>query len=252
MNDRIETFDASDSVRIIAATRSGDITVMGGPAGSVRVVVDGPGAANYDIVQLGDVISVEPRRKGRFLASSADVVLTVPAGASLELACTSGDINVQTDIVELRASVASGDVRANAIHGFARVNAASGDVRINAADDAEINTASGTVRLGRIRRIRLNAASGNVYVDEIAESANCKVASSDVRIASFAGTEIRHKTMSGDLHLGIPPNRTIELDFASVSGRLRNRLGKSASDGDKQPLSISMSAVSGDLTLKGA
>ncbi len=253
MSDRIETFDVGDSARIIAATRSGDITVVTGEANSVRVVIDGPGASNYEIDQLGDVVSVEPRRKGRFIGSSADIVLTVPDRASLELSCTSGDINVQGEIEELRASVASGDVRAGDVRSMCRVNSASGDIRFNSTVDAEINTASGTVRLGRVRRnLRLNAASGNVYVDAIGESAICKVASSDVRINSFEGTEILHKTMSGNLHLGIPPRRTIELDFSSLSGRLKNRLPAGDGSPSERVLNISMTAVSGDLTLKGA
>jgi len=253
MSDRIETFAVGESVRVIASTRSGDITVMGGEPGLVRVDIDGPGASNYEIDQLGDVISIEPRKKGRFIGSSADVALTVPPTTSLELSCSSGDISVQSEVDELRAAVASGDVRATSVRSVAKVNSASGDIKISSVQDAEINTASGTVRLGRvIRNLRLNAASGNVYVDEIGESAICKVASSDVRINAFMGSEIRHKTMSGDLHLGLPPRRTVELDFSSVSGKLRNRLSKGDGSPSEKTLVISVAAVSGDLTLKGA
>jgi DUF4097 and DUF4098 domain-containing protein YvlB len=178
--------------------------------------------------------------------------LSVPEGASLELSCTSGDITVQSPVAELRASVASGDVRVDRVATMCRVNSASGDIRINAAGDAEVNTASGTVRLGKIdRSLRLNAASGNVYVDTIGEEAVCKVASSDVRIATFAGTEMRLKTMSGDLHLGVPPRRTIELDFSSLSGRLRNRLPQGDGSPPEKTLLISVTAVSGNVTLTG-
>jgi DUF4097 and DUF4098 domain-containing protein YvlB len=253
MSDRIETFAVGPTVRIVAATRSGDITVVSGEPNSVRVVIDGGGAATYEIDQIGDVISVEPRRKGRFIGSSADIILSVPEGASLELSCTSGDITVQTPVVELRASVASGDIRVDRVATICRVNSASGDIRINNAQDAEVNTASGTVRLGRIdRSLRLNAASGDVYVDSIGDSAICKVASSDVRVGTFEGSEMRLKTMSGDLHLGIPPRRTIELDFTSLSGRLRNKLPKGDGGPSERILLVSVTAVSGDVTLTGA
>jgi DUF4097 and DUF4098 domain-containing protein YvlB len=251
MSDLIETFEVGQSVRVIAATRSGDITVVGGDPGCVRVAIDG--GANYEVDQIGDVISVEPRRKGRFIGSSADIILTVPEGANLELACTSGDITVQCPVTELRASVASGDVRADRVGSVCRVNSASGDIRINHAQDAEVNTASGTVRLGRIdRSLRLNAASGNVYIDSVGDSAICKVASSDVRINSFEGSEIRLKTMAGDLHLGIPPRRTIELDFSSLSGRLRNKLPSGDGSPAEKTLLVSVAAVSGDVTLVGS
>ncbi|MCP4309421.1 MAG: DUF4097 family beta strand repeat protein [bacterium] len=253
MSDRKETFQIGESVRIVAATRSGDITVVGGEPGSVRLAIDGPGAAGFEIDQLGDVISIEPRRKGRFIGSSADIVLTVPTTATLELSCTSGDITVQSPVFELRASVASGDVRVSAVETACRINSASGDIKISKAQDAEINTASGTVRVGSIgRNLRLNVASGNVYADEIGESAICKVASSDVRISAFMGTEIRHKSMAGDLHLGLPPHRTIEMDFSSLSGRLRNKLPKGDGGPSEKLVSVSVVTVSGNLTLLAA
>ena len=253
MSDLIETFEVGETVRIIAGTRSGDITVVSGDPGVVRVDIDGPGSGNYEIDRLGDVISVEPRRKGRLIGSSADITLSVPPKTSLELTCTSGDIRIQGAIEELRASVASGDVRGDVVRSTCRVNSASGDIKFNSVFDAEINTASGTVRIGQVRRnLRLNAASGNVYVDEVGDTAMCKVASSDVRIGAFLGSEIRHKTMSGNLHLGLPPRRTVELDFTSVSGKMRNRLPKGDGSPPEKLLTISMTAVSGDLTLKAA
>ena len=199
------------------------------------------------------MISIEPRRKGRFIGSSADIVLTIPNRASLELACTSGDILVQIPVVEVRAAVASGDVRIDTVETICRINSASGDIRVTSAQDAEINTASGTVRLGRIERaLRVNAASGNIYADSIGESAIAKVASSDIRIGSFEGSEIRAKTMSGDVHVGVPPRRTVELDFSSLSGRLRNKLPAGDGSPSEKTLLISIAAVSGDLTLSGA
>ena len=253
MSARAETLEVGEHVRIVATTRNGDITVGSGPAGSVGVAIDGGGADNYQIDQVGDVISVESRSKGRFLGSTVDIVLTVPTTATLELSCTSGDILVQSPVTELRASVASGDVRVDSVETVCRVNSASGDIRVNQAQDAEINTASGTVRLGRIdRTLRLNAASGNVYVMSIGDSATAKVASSDIRIGSFDGSEIRVKTMSGNLHLGIPARRTVELDFSSLSGRLRNKLPAGDGSPSEKTLVVSVAAVSGDLTLAGA
>lgn len=253
MTDRIETFEVGERVRVVAAARSGDITVTNAKPGSVTVAIDGPGAANYEIDQVGDVISIEPRRKGRRFGTSAEIVLAVPTYASVELSCSSGDINVQGSVLEMRASVASGDVRADKIETLCRVNSASGDIRFSEALDAEINTASGTVRLGVVRRsLRVNAASGDVYVDEVGDTAICKVASSDVRIGAFNGTELRHKAVSGDLHLGIPPRRSVEMEFSSMSGQLRNKLPTGDGSPPEKTLSVSVAAVSGDVTLRGA
>jgi DUF4097 and DUF4098 domain-containing protein YvlB len=252
MSDRVESFQVGDSVRVVAGTRSGDITVVVGEAGVARVAIDGSAATDFQISQVGDVITVDSRKKGLF-ASSADIVLTVPNGARLELSCTSGDIDVQGDVEELRASVASGDVRAESVRSVCHVNSASGDITVGSTGEAEINTASGTVRIDRVvRDMRLNSASGNVYVDEIGDTLTAKVASSTVRIGAFHGTEVRHKAMSGDLYLGIPHRRTVELDFTSLSGRIRNHLSKGDGQPSEKLLVISVNAVSGDLILQDA
>jgi DUF4097 and DUF4098 domain-containing protein YvlB len=249
MRDRIETFEVRESVRVVAGTRSGDIRVVTGPPGTVTVALDGSSASSYLVDQVGDVITVESRKRG-LITGSVDVLLTVPGTATLELSCTSGDIEVQGEVQEMRASVASGDVRADTVRTMCHVNSASGDITVGTMRDAEINTASGTVRLGRVERnLRLNAASGDVYVDEVGESARSKVASSTMRIAVFRGSEVRHKAMSGDLYLGIPPRRTVELDLTTLSGRLRNRLEKGDGSPSEKLLVISVNAVSGDLNL---
>lgn len=252
MSDRVETFQVGETVRVEASTRSGDIQVVIGEPGSVRVEIDGGGAMNFDIAQIGDVISIESRRRG-FLGTSADITLAVPTTASLELSCTSGDIDVRGEVEELLASVASGDVRATAVRSLCRVNSASGDISLNQVGDAEINTASGTVRLGKVgNSLRLNSASGDALIREIGESSRSKVASGTVRIDAFFGSEVRHKSMSGDLYLGVPPRRTVELDFSSLSGSLRNRLSKGDGSPSEKLLVISVNAVSGDLTLQAA
>lgn len=253
MSELIETFSIGEYVRIVAKAKSGDITVVGGDQGTVRVVINGGGADDYDIDQVGDVITVDPVRRGRFLGSSADIVLTVPGTADVELSTTSGDIDIQCPVREARASAASGDVRADVIDRVFRGNTASGDIRVKRCEDAEINTASGSVRVGTVARsLRLNAASGNALISDVGESAVCKVASSDVRIDRLLGGELRVKAVSGDVHVGIPRHRTIDLDFTSMSGRLRNQLPPGDGSPSEKTVSIRVTAVSGDLILNGA
>ncbi len=249
MTDRLESFQVGDSVRVVAGTRSGDINVVVGEPGRVQVVIDGSGAQGFQIDQVGDVITVASQRKGIF--AGADITLTVPPRSRLELSCTSGDIDVQGDVEQLQAGVASGDVRASNVFSVCHVNSASGDITVGSAGSAELNTASGTVRIGRvINDLRFNSASGDAYIDEVGGTATVKVASGTVRIGSFLGTEVRHKSMSGDLYLGIPRRRSVELDFSSLSGRLRNHVSKGDGGPSEGSLLISVTAVSGDLVLQ--
>ena len=131
----------------------------------------------------------------------------------------------------------------------------SGDgiLLIDEAGDVEVNTASGTVRIGTVQRsLRLNAASGDAFIDEIGTDATCKVASGDVRIGRFSGTELRFKAMSGDLRVGIPPRRTVDLDLRSMSGEFRNHLSSASGLPSEKTVVISVTTVSGDLILQGA
>lgn len=251
MSDRVETFQVGQTVRVVAKTRSGDIRVLAGDPGSVLIAIDG-NADSFEINQTGDVITVESRRRG-LIGSSSDVTLTVPAVAVVDLSCSSGDIDVQGEIGELKASVASGDVRADKVTTICRVNSASGDITLGSASEAEINTASGTVRIDAIARdLRINSASGDAFIGEVGGSFRSKLASGTIRIDAMRGGEVRHKSMSGDLYLGIPPRRTVELDYSSLSGRLHNRVSRGDGSPSEKLLVLSVNTVSGNLNLLDA
>ncbi len=255
MIERSQTFEVGDRIRIDASTLSGGIVVSTSPPGSVAVLVEGAAAEDYQIEQRGDMITVaRVRGARRRFGGDADVHVEVPAGAALALACTSGDIIVNTAAGEVDASVASGDIRLETVDRNARLKSASGDIFVDRVGERlDVSTASGTIRIGEAARdLAVASASGDTFVDRIGETASVRTASGDVEIACFDGTDLRVRTLSGDVRIGIPRRRLLDFDLQTLSGELRNRLPEGDGSPPERSVSLQLETVSGDVTLQGA
>lgn len=254
MTGRVEQFTVGERFRIEATTTSGEITVRTGSAEEVVVRVDGPAAEDYRISQHGDTISVVPERSSmlrRF--SSTDVFLDVPPGGSLSLISASGDLLVQAEVAELDATTASGDIKVATVTGPGRIRSASGDISVDAVDGhLAVDTAAGDVRVGRVGSdLLVTSASGDIAVDYCAECVDARTASGDLTIRKVGGADVAVKTMSGDIRLGIPPRRTLDVDLQTLSGDVRNRLPQGDGSPPEKRIAIKVKTLSGDVTLQG-
>ena len=110
--------------------------------------------------------------------------------------------------------------------------AAAGDLRATSVGgDADVQCASGDVFLGKVGgRVQARSASG------------------DVRVDVFEGASCDCKSMSGDVHLGIPPGRTVDVDITTMSGDVRNEFDM-GHGGDGKRVSLRVKTVSGDVYL---
>jgi DUF4097 and DUF4098 domain-containing protein YvlB len=252
MSKRQERFEVGPRPGIELATFSGDIVVTEGPDGVIEVLLNGA-PDKFTIEQRGDTIVVQPEGSRRF-ARATDITAKVPPGTAAQLKCTSGDLLVEVPLSRLDAAVASGDVRARAITGDATIKSASGDTAIDNVDGRlEINTASGDARIGHVGfELTMNTASGDARVDSVDGPVRLRTASGDVRIRRFDGGDLTAKTLAGDLTVGIPKRRRIDLDLQSLSGSLRNRLPEGDGSPPEKTITLSIKSVSGDVTLTGA
>jgi DUF4097 and DUF4098 domain-containing protein YvlB len=252
MSRRHEQFTVGDHPRVELSTFSGDIVVAEGDAGVIEVTLNGS-PDRFIIEQRGDTVVAEPE-SGRRIGGSTDITVKVPAGTSARLKCTSGDILVEVPISKLEAGVASGDVRAVHVTGDASVKTASGDTRIeNVGGSLNIATASGRAGIGPIGGdLHMTAASGEAVIESIYGTARIRTASGDIRIRKFDGTDLIAKTISGDVTIGVPSRRRIDVDLQSLSGSLRNRLKKGDGSPPEKTITLRVKSVSGDLTLRGA
>ncbi len=254
MNVRTEKFQVGEEVLVDALTYSGDITLSEGPRGVVEVQLAGGKPDAYRVEQRGRVVSVTPESDRGFARrfSSTNIQLSVPQGTSAKLKCGSGDIVVSATLVDLAATVASGDIRISTVTGDVTLKSASGDIRAGEiGGDLRVSTASGDVHLGRsMADVTVNSASGDVVADYVGGVPPLRSASGDVKVDELAGSAIESKTLSGDVRIGIPPGRIVDLDLQSLSGELKNELSEAASSQTAQrSLAIRVKTVSGNLHL---
>jgi DUF4097 and DUF4098 domain-containing protein YvlB len=252
MTDRIERFVVGGRPRVEVSVGSGDVTVLAGEPGAIEVRVDGS-AGSAVIEQLGDTVVVE-QEKGWAGRGSIDVVVLAPAGAVVQTTTGSGDVTVELEVGELTATAGSGDVRVRRVGGDAKVKTASGDLTVEQIGGRlEATTASGDVRIGDVGGdLSAKTASGDVVVERVGRSAELTSASGSLRVGCFEGAELAARSMSGDISIGIPPRRRIDVDMDSISGELRNRLPAGDGSPPEVVVRLRISTVTGDVTLRGA
>ena len=253
---RREEFSATGDVSLQLVTGSGEIELLPGPADRVTVQLDGGPESDDRVEMIGSHLVVRPpaagRGKRRF--SATDITIHVPAGATVDIHTTAGDVAVSVAVAGLTVVTASGDVRLNdSVELDLDVKTASGDVRTgDVGGTATITTASGDCVVGTVGGdLRFNSASGDLRCGPIEGNAEAKTVSGDVVVGAIRGATFRAHTLSGDVRLGIPSGRLVELHLQTLSGDLINRTSKSSDPAaGRIPLAIEVKSVSGSLRLE--
>jgi DUF4097 and DUF4098 domain-containing protein YvlB len=57
--------------------------------------------------------------------------------------------------------------------------------------------------------------------------------------------------VSGDVRLGIPPRRTLDVEVQTLSGDVRNRLPTGDGSPPEKRVTLTVKTLSGDITLQG-
>lgn len=238
--DKPVTFD-----RAMAADGEVKITNV---AGSVRVVGWGrneikvTGTAGEDVERVefaGDERRTEikvilPKRSNCCKEGSAELVINVPKGVSLDVSTVSADIGIDS------------------VEGQQRLNSVSGDIDYRGgARDIAVKTVSGELVLhgtGTGQGVRLDArsVSGNVSVDGLEGELRAGSTSGDIRVTAkrLGRLEIENtsgdiivrgaltpagsyelQTVSGDVRFAMEGEREGVFDISTFSGDIDNRFG---------------------------
>ena len=251
---RREELDVGPEPSLALRMVSADLRILEGEPGRITVAVDGPHADRFTIEQVGDRVMVE-QPSGALRWESGDVTITAPAGVAVRARLASADMEASVTLRDLRADVASGDLRLGHVAGEVRVKSASGDVRTgDISGDLEVTTASGDVRVGTVAgKADVNTASGSCWLESVGAGLSVRSASGDIVVRSYAGADVRMQTMSGDVRIGFPPGRTLEVDLSTLSGDVRNTLGPRADTADGEVhdrVRVYARTISGDITIE--
>ncbi len=231
-----KTFQVSGGVNLEVLTRSGDITIRSGPAGTVSIhgkIYVGDRWFTGD--RHGDVEEIEKnppiRQDGNNIHIdyvnvhdiAVDYEITVPSDTSVrthsgsgdqtisdihgnaDLQSGSGDMRLSQLTGEIRIQTGSGDVRAHDISGPVRGGAGSGDIELEetGGGDIDLHTGSGNITARGIQgAFRGEAGSGDITAE-----------------GTQTGTwEIR--TGSGNVHVRLPQNAAFDANISTSSGSI--------------------------------
>lgn len=253
-NERVESFTVGDAPLVDIGVSSEDVTVLRGSAGEIGIRIDSSNAEEYLVTQSANTVLVTAPR-GRWLNfGSGRITVTIPENTSIEIRTASGDVQVMASVSGLGIVTASGDIRAGDVQGDVHIRAASGDCSLGKIDgDLGIVTASGDVRASAVSgSVSIASASGDVRIAAVDGPVTFKTASGDLAIDRFDGVTFDMKTMSGDVVLGIPHRRRLDIDLQLLAGGLRNRLPKGDGSKPEKTITIRATGMSGDITLRGA
>jgi hypothetical protein len=247
-------FTVGDRPEITVALAAADVTVIEGPAGTIRVEAEGPERelAQLDIFQTGDVITVRSLTKGSVWGRRG-LTLRILAAAGVAFAghTASGDFRILVAVSDFDFVSASGDVHLASFNGRARAKTASGDLVVGEASGRlQVGSASGDVRVDSFEGdAQINTASGDVAIGTAVGSVSVKTASGDTSVRRFSGASFEGATMSGDFDIGLVPGMSIDADLQTVSGSFRNLVP--AGGGEKTiKTSMRIKTLSGDIVLR--
>jgi DUF4097 and DUF4098 domain-containing protein YvlB len=247
----IGTFDRSFQVNgpvdLEVLTRSGDITVRNGAAGTVSIHakihssnswLGGDHKAevqelqnNPPIRQNGNSIRIDYVHLNNI---SVDYEITVPENTAIrthtgsgdqtveglkgniDLESGSGDLKLARLAGEMRFQTGSGNVRGHELSGPAKVKAGSGDIEIEemGAGDVDVRTGSGNITVNGINGgFRAEAGSGNIHGKGLPKNMwSVRAGSGNVTlyVPSDAAFDVDISSNSGNVTLGHPVSTTIQ------------------------------------------
>jgi DUF4097 and DUF4098 domain-containing protein YvlB len=248
-DSRHETFEVGGRPRIEVNLASGDVIFLPGEPGRVEVDVEGREAEDLVIEQRGGRIFLRTPDGLGSRRASFDVTIRTPAGADLEVRVASGDVGVQVALGSLAARLASGDIRAEEIEGDAAVESASGGVDLGeVGGNLDVSTASGDVRLSRAGgRVMMHTASGEARLGTVLAALSAFTQSGDLEVEHYEGEDLECTSTSGDVRIGLPSGRILDVDLNTVSGDIRSDF--SPEDGDGATARLRVKTISGDIVL---
>lgn len=255
---RRERLDAGESPAVELRLTAGRARLLPAEGSQVEVVIESRQADAYRVEQSGTRVRVEQPARGLGGSSDDLVELRLPPGTAVTARTTAADLECDVPLASLSAVLVSGGLRAGAVAGTARVRTASGDLEVgDVGGELTVHSASGDVTAGRVAgAVEATTASGDVRLEAVGGRLDVRTASGDVRVRRYEGSEVRVRSVSGDLNLGLPAGLEVELSGSTLSGAVRNgfadRHSDDTDDSPRRQVRVQLQSVSGDLVLQPA
>ena len=291
------SLDVSGPIRLELSNVAGDVAIVGSSDGKVHVHGD-VRVSGFSVgspqKRLDDILASPPVelkgdtvRVGKEMARLHNVsiayAIEVPREAEVSSASVSGSQSVQNVRGPVQAESVSGSVRAQGIGRQVRLSSTSGSVTAeNCGDDVRATSVSGSVTVLNAKGdvlahsvsgdVQVNNPGGRVDTNSSSGSIEVRGATADVKGHSTSGSltaqgnpsgnsywELR--TVSGSVHIAVPPSATFHFSAGAVSGQIRAQIPIVIEEQGKHSLRAHMGdgggrvevhTVSGSIELQGA
>ncbi len=230
--------------------------------------------AAEDAQHDAEALTVQVRRQGSTVQVSAsrpegrrtrvDFEITVPSGveahvdvakgdvrlvglgARAELQVVRGDVQIADLAGPLRINVANGDLEIRQVRGDVQIDVRSGDVACHDIEGpVHGRLISGDVSIDACRGVALDLINGDVAITRVAGPVDVTTKSGDVAVADARSSDVRVRTLSGDvglellelpegsvlvetlsgdIKLTLPPEAHATIEAATRSGEVRSAL----------------------------
>lgn len=219
------------AIRIYVNTGSLRVTAWNRDSVAVLGRVD-PGAGRFFLAGTRDALKlgVEGPEGGREPEGTADLDVSVPAGARLWIKSISADVEVTAGGGFLEVTGVSGRVRVAGECREAIVETLDGNVELAFQGPvARVRTASGTIVVrGVIQDLDASTVSGPLLVGMEGDVSRVRLETVSSEIAFKGGLvkdgRLAAETHGGDIELRLPPALGAEYHLVSYGGGLRNEL----------------------------
>jgi DUF4097 and DUF4098 domain-containing protein YvlB len=215
-------------------TRSGDVTIRSGPAGTVAIIghihvgdrwFGGDKKSeiedierNPPIQQSGNNIRIDYVNRQNI---SIDYEITAPSDTKVRTKSGSGDLTIEGMQAGIDVETGSGDVRLEDLAGDIRIHTGSGNVQARgAAGPLEARAGSGDIKIEERSKgdVRLETGSGDIEARGIDGGLRASTGSGNVHVDGTPASSWSVRTGSGDAELRLPQEAAFDLDVSSSSG----------------------------------
>ena len=254
--------DGVQTLRVIFPAEDIYVPDMGRGSNTTMSVND-DGTFNHGRERDGNRVRIHgsDREARGSIQASADLIVRLPAGVTLDGHLGVGEVDVRGTRSDLELSTVAGDLTIYRTSGSLRLNSASGNVEVTESQgDTQVNTASGDVSLAGVRanRVEVDVASGNVTVRDVI-APDLEISTASGRVDATLDGEVTHadlSTASGTVIVALGSRLNATIDVGTATGEIdvdlpveiirerrnhfRGRLGNGAGD-------IRIGAASGDV-----
>ena len=231
-----KTFQVSGPVDLDVQTRSGDIIVRSGEAGSVtirgKIFVGDRWLSGNRHADVSEIEQHPPlRQEGNSIHIdyvnarniSVDYEITVPADTTVRTHSGSGDQIIQGTHGNAELQSGSGNIKLARLTGDIHLQTGSGDVLAREiSGPVRGGTGSGNIELEETGTgdVDLHTGSGNITGQGIQGAFRGEAGSGDITAEGTQSGPWTIKTGSGNVHVRLPANAAFDADISTGSGTL--------------------------------